>query len=94
MLELNPEHVTLEQLRRLWAGEAARLDDASMTRVVAAAASVERIVASGDTVYGVNTGFGSLANTRIPDDRLAELALHPCAIRFARALKNAISAST
>ena len=38
-----------------------------------AAASVERIVAGGETVYGVNTGFGLLANTRIPDDRLAEL---------------------
>ena len=35
--------------------------------------SVERIVAGGETVYGVNTGFGLLANTRIPDDRLAEL---------------------
>ena len=28
---------------------------------------------SGRTVYGVNTGFGILAQTRIPDDRLAEL---------------------
>ena len=27
----------------------------------------------GETVYGVNTGFGLLANTRIPDERLAEL---------------------
>src|SRR4051812_12370613 len=44
-----------------------------MQRVANAAASVERIVASGETVYGVNTGFGLLANTRIPDDRLAEL---------------------
>jgi histidine ammonia-lyase len=44
-----------------------------MQRVVDAAASVERIVASGETVYGVNTGFGLLANTRIPDARLAEL---------------------
>ena len=41
--------------------------------VTEAAASVERIVASGETVYGVNTGFGLLANTRIPDERLAEL---------------------
>jgi histidine ammonia-lyase len=44
-----------------------------MQRVANAASSVERIVAGGDTVYGVNTGFGLLANTRIPDDRLAEL---------------------
>jgi histidine ammonia-lyase len=44
-----------------------------MQRVANAAASVDRIVAGGETVYGVNTGFGLLANTRIPDDRLAEL---------------------
>jgi histidine ammonia-lyase len=41
--------------------------------VRASAASVERIVAGGATVYGINTGFGLLANTRIPADRLAEL---------------------
>ena len=72
-LKLNPESISLDQLRRLWQGEDARLDDASMQRVADAAASVERIVASGETVYGINTGFGLLANTRIPADRLAEL---------------------
>jgi histidine ammonia-lyase len=72
-LTLNPEAIDLATLRKLWRGEAASLDDASMQRVVAAAASVERIVAGGETVYGVNTGFGLLANTRIPDDRLVEL---------------------
>src|SRR3954452_8901510 len=73
MLKLNPENVTLDQLRGFWKGDDARLDEASMQRIAAAAASVERIVTSGETVYGVNTGFGLLANTRIPDERLAEL---------------------
>lgn len=72
-LKLNPESIDLATLRRLWAGGPAQLDQASMRRVADAAASVERIVESGETVYGVNTGFGLLANTRIPDDRLAEL---------------------
>jgi len=72
-VKLNPEAITLDQLRDLWEGEDARLDGAAVQRVADAAASVERIVASGETVYGVNTGFGLLANTRIPDDRLAEL---------------------
>jgi histidine ammonia-lyase len=72
-MKLNPENVSLDQLRRLWQGEAASLDDASMQRISAAAATVDRIVAGGETVYGINTGFGLLANTRIPDDRLAEL---------------------
>src|ERR1700742_5060818 len=73
MLKLDPTSIDLAVLRRLWAGEAAALDAASMQRVANAAASVDRIVAGGETVYGVNTGFGLLANTRIPDDRLAEL---------------------
>ena len=73
MLKLNPESIDLGTLRRLWQGEAASLDDASMQRVATSAEAVERIVAGGETVYGVNTGFGLLANTRIPNDRLADL---------------------
>src|SRR3954452_15891906 len=72
-MKLNPENVSLDQLRQLWTGAKATLDDASMHRVAAASSSVDRIVAGGETVYGVNTGFGLLANTRIPSDRLAEL---------------------
>jgi histidine ammonia-lyase len=72
-VKLNPERVTLDDLRRLWLGAEARLDDAAMQRVRESAAAIDRIVAGGETVYGVNTGFGLLANTRIPDDRLAEL---------------------
>ena len=72
-MKLNPEKVELATLRQLWSGADGRLDDASMQRIANASASVERIVASGETVYGVNTGFGLLANTRIPEDRLAEL---------------------
>jgi len=72
-VKLNPEAIDLATLRQLWTGAEARLDDASMQRVATAAQSVDRIVAGGETVYGVNTGFGLLANTRIPDDRLAEL---------------------
>jgi histidine ammonia-lyase len=72
-MKLNPENIDLATLRDLWQGADARLDDASMKRVANAAASIDRIVAGGETVYGVNTGFGLLANTRIPADRLAEL---------------------
>jgi histidine ammonia-lyase len=72
-VKLDPTRLDLASLRRIWAGASARLDDFSMQRVAEAAASVERIVAGGETVYGVNTGFGLLASTRIPDERLAEL---------------------
>jgi histidine ammonia-lyase len=73
VMKLNPEKISLNELRQLWLGADGRLDDAAMQRVADAATSVGRIVGSGETVYGVNTGFGLLANTRIPDDRLAEL---------------------
>jgi histidine ammonia-lyase len=72
-LKLDPTAIDLATLRQLWQGEPCSLDDASMDRVRAAAASVDRIVAGGETVYGINTGFGLLANTRIPPERLAEL---------------------
>ena len=72
-MKLNPENLSLGQLRSLWQGCPAALDQRSLERVCASADVVERIVAGGTTVYGVNTGFGLLANTRIPDERLAEL---------------------
>ena len=50
-----------------------RLDPAARPAVDAAAATVARVLAGGETVYGVNTGFGLLARTRIDDARLAEL---------------------
>jgi histidine ammonia-lyase len=73
MISLDPTSIDLATLRQLWAGGPCKLDDASLDRIRASAASVERIVAGGETVYGVNTGFGLLANTRIPPERLAEL---------------------
>src|SRR3954468_11617341 len=72
-MKLDPTNINLATLRQLWSGAEARLDDASMQRVANSAAAVERIVAGGETVYGVNTGFGLLANTAIPAGRLAEL---------------------
>ena len=43
--------------------------------MVRSAALVEQFVASDAPVYGVTTGFGSLANTAIPPERTAELQL-------------------
>ena len=72
-LTLDPTAIDLATLRRIWAGADCRLDEASMDRVRVSADAVERIVASGETVYGINTGFGLLANQAIPPGRLAEL---------------------
>src|SRR5215217_2988521 len=34
---------------------------------------VERAIQSGQTIYGINTGFGKLANVRVPADQLDQL---------------------
>ncbi len=73
MIILTPGTVTLDQLRDVWIGAPVRLDKEALTAIDTAAASVDRIVAGGTTVYGINTGFGLLAQTRIPADRLADL---------------------
>src|SRR5687767_7698069 len=70
---LSPGSVTLAELRAVWSGAGVSLAASGWEAIAAAAASVDRIVAGGATVYGVNTGFGLLAQTRIPDGRLAEL---------------------
>jgi len=49
------------------------LDPACLPGLRAGAAAVERIVASGERVYGVNTGFGKLAQTQIPPQDLERL---------------------
>jgi len=72
-LTLDPEALSLDQLRDLWGGAAARLDAAALARAATSADAVARIVAGGETVYGINTGFGLLAQTRIPAERLSEL---------------------
>jgi histidine ammonia-lyase len=37
---------------------------------------IEEILAAGETMYGVNTGFGKLADVRIAPDKLAELQIN------------------
>ncbi len=66
--------LTLSQLRRSVA-EPVRLTlaDDSWRALRAAQEVVERKVAAGTVTYGVNTGFGRLAQTRIPDHQLGEL---------------------
>ena len=49
------------------------LSRAQLARVRRSAETVDRMIARGGAVYGVNTGFGLLAQTRIPAGQLAAL---------------------
>ncbi len=70
-MRLVPGNLTLADLKSFAAGSAAlTLDPASRKRLNAGAESVRRIVAKGNPVYGINTGFGKLAQTHIPEAEL------------------------
>ncbi len=46
------------------------ISDAAYAAIDRGAAAVAQIVARGQPAYGINTGFGRLAQTHIPDDQL------------------------
>ncbi|MFM2087873.1 MAG: histidine ammonia-lyase, partial [Pseudomonadota bacterium] len=71
---LKPGAMTLADLRAVWAAPATLILAAEAYPVIeASAAAVQAIVAKGDAAYGINTGFGLLAKTRIPDEKLEQL---------------------
>src|SRR4249920_981107 len=56
--------------------EAVGVAPEARARVDAARAVVERKADGDEAVYGINTGFGSFADVRIPHDALAALQLN------------------
>jgi len=71
---LSPAAADLPLLRRIHAGGVQlALDPAAAAPMQAAQDAVQRIVDHDQVVYGINTGFGKLASTRIGHDHLAEL---------------------
>ena len=74
MMILVPGEASLAQLESLWRGEDEVALHADMREPVEAAALYVRAAANGDeAVYGVNTGFGKLANVTIAADATASL---------------------
>ncbi|NDY91330.1 histidine ammonia-lyase [Ideonella livida] len=76
-LTLVPGALTLEQLQAVHAGGVAvQLDPAALPGIRASAALVQAAAAGNAPVYGVNTGFGKLANQRISTADLDTLQLN------------------
>jgi histidine ammonia-lyase len=73
MIYAGAKPLTLPDLRALAAGADIALDPTALPAIEQSAATVAGIVAAGKTVYGINTGFGALAQTAIPTAMLAEL---------------------
>lgn len=67
------ESLALEDVVRVARGGDVAFGDEARARVQVARDVIERVVAAGVTVYGVTTGFGALADTRIEPAEAAEL---------------------
>jgi histidine ammonia-lyase len=74
---VEPGHLTLDQLQTIHAGVQQVVFPPSAYAAIEASQRVVQDAADGDApVYGVNTGFGKLANQRISKDQLATLQLN------------------
>ena len=65
MITLIPGETPLAAWRAIYQGADVALDDAAPGRIAASAAAVQAILARGEPVYGINTGFGKLAHIRV-----------------------------
>jgi histidine ammonia-lyase len=52
------------------------LDGAALAALGRSRQLVDQAITRGDTIYGINTGFGKLANVRIPADQLDQLQVN------------------
>ncbi|MDX2043878.1 MAG: histidine ammonia-lyase [Acidobacteriota bacterium] len=85
MIELDGQSLSLAQTEAVANGEPVSLSSAARERMEASRSFVEQIIARGDVVYGINTGFGALSEVTIPNDQLRELQInlvrsHACGV--------------
>src|SRR5271170_7652447 len=85
-IALSGNELTFEQLYAVaLGGEAVSLAPLAVERMNASRAVVDRLVASGQTAYGINTGFGKLASVRISTEQVRQLQVnlvrsHACGV--------------
>jgi histidine ammonia-lyase len=70
---LKPGEATLADWRAVYRGAVVSLAPGCFLAIARSAAVIETILAQGTPVYGINTGFGKLANIRIDTADLATL---------------------
>jgi histidine ammonia-lyase len=70
---LAPGEVPLASWRAIYEGAPVALDPGCRRLIAESAAAVQRILARGEPIYGINTGFGRLASVRIDAADLAKL---------------------
>jgi histidine ammonia-lyase len=83
---LTGNDLSFEQLRAVaLQHESVSLHPSAIERMNASRAVVEKLVASGATAYGINTGFGKLASVRISAEQVQQLQInlvrsHACGV--------------
>jgi histidine ammonia-lyase len=76
-LVLDGQALTLDEIDAVaHAGLRVEVAADALRRVAESRGLIERILAAGETVYGVNTGFGKLADVHVRGDKLAELQIN------------------
>ena len=85
MVEIDGSSLSLEQTAEVADGAQVTLSTSARPRIERARQFVEDIIARGEVVYGLNTGFGALSDVTIPPEKLRELQLnlvrsHSCGV--------------
>ena len=77
MIRIGDQPISLDQVRAALAGPInVELTPKARSLIERSAATVTRLLASGEPIYGVNTGFGKLAKTRIAAKDLSALQIN------------------
>ncbi len=70
---IKPGSVSYNTWKSVYSGHHIALNETSWTNIQNSMKTVEQILANKQAVYGINTGFGKLANVRISDSELGKL---------------------
>ena len=77
-IELSPGALTLAQLRQIWQEPTVlTLPPEAIGAMDASSAIVAKIIREGNPAYGINTGFGTLAEVRIDKSYAGKTPLAP-----------------
>ena len=85
-IQLTGNDLTFDQLHRIALNhEPVSLSPLAAERMQASRAVVEKLLSSGKTAYGINTGFGKLASVRISSEQVRQLQInlvrsHACGV--------------
>ncbi len=77
MIELTGESVTIEQVRKVAKAKPGhlqvRMSESARQKMLESRSYIDGRIASGEVMYGVNTGFGAFSSVRISDSEIEEL---------------------